>query len=313
MKKIILVVLILTLIFSNYSFASIRWSNDSSYNTYVNDISQKELLLDSKVGVYVTREEFTRMILEFYCAYSGTAMEDISIVSEFTDTNNVYIAKAKNVGIISGYTSTTFKPTQTITREQMAVIIYRMFSKIGMNPLKGLSSSYSDFSIVYSDFKDAVAYMQKEGIITGNNGKFMPKDNATIEQALVIIDRMSIKYGQYSQVPQYENVNLLNGFSISTNYSVLAYEVKAESILLKIISNPVTNGFKYEIQRYEIFNSLISSSKFKLEEVVKILDFIHNNYDATNKSYLKNSFDLNLQSGNKVHIDSDKILTLTVK
>ena len=89
---------------------------------------------------------------------------------------------AYNNDIISGKTETEFDPNSDITREQMAVILYRYAKTKGYN-------SDSD-EITYSDVKDIAEYAIDSvkwaycaGIMTGDeNGNFNPQANVSRQE-----------------------------------------------------------------------------------------------------------------------------------
>lgn len=97
---------------------------------------------------------------------------------------------AYNNDIISGKTETEFDPNSDITREQMAVILYRYAKTKGYN-------SDSD-EITYSDVKDIAEYAIDSvkwaycaGIMTGDeNGNFNPKAGTTRAQAASVFMRL---------------------------------------------------------------------------------------------------------------------------
>ena len=97
---------------------------------------------------------------------------------------------AYNNDIVSGKTETEFDPNSDITREQMAVILYRYAKTKGYN-------SDSD-EITYSDVKDIAEYAIDSvkwaycaGIMTGDeNGNFNPKAGTTRAQAASVFMRL---------------------------------------------------------------------------------------------------------------------------
>ena len=79
----------------------------------------------------VTREELAVMLIRAlgYAAVSGVAQE---LPRTFTDidTNPGYIAMARDFGLVSGIRADTFAPDGAATREQVAVILMRLYDKL---------------------------------------------------------------------------------------------------------------------------------------------------------------------------------------
>ena len=95
----------------------------------------------------------------------------------------IWAAKEK---IVNGMSETTFAPNESITREQIATILYRYDGAVKVS---GNLHQFSDASDVSTYALDAMVWAVKEGIIGGMNGKLAPKDNATRAQIATILYR----------------------------------------------------------------------------------------------------------------------------
>lgn len=92
------------------------------------------------------------------------------------------IAKWSDNGIINGFPDGSFRPNDTVTRAQLAVILDNIF--------KFVTKSDVNFSDVEGNewFADAVAKCSQAGIINGNpDGTFAPNNPVTREQAAKMI------------------------------------------------------------------------------------------------------------------------------
>ncbi|MEI8215812.1 MAG: S-layer homology domain-containing protein [Eubacteriales bacterium] len=139
----------------------------------------------------ITREEFSEIAVKLYEAISGKAA--VSDANPFIDTANIEILKAYKLGIVKGMTLNTFAPDNSITRQEISVMLLRA--------LKAARPG-ADYSIlgapVIADEKeiaswalDAVKYMNKEGIMNGTGGNIInPKGNTTKEQAIALLKRL---------------------------------------------------------------------------------------------------------------------------
>jgi len=160
----------------------------------------------------ITRAEFAAVSVKVYEALSGVKAIP-AVTNPFTDTKDVEVLKAYNVGITAGTSATTFDPNTILNREQAATMLTRVFKKVSM-PGWTLATD-GQFKLTYtkpalfaddaqiSDWaKDSVYFMAANGIIKGmDNNIFAPKNttsaqeasgyaNATREQALAIAVRM---------------------------------------------------------------------------------------------------------------------------
>jgi len=209
------------------------WSNVLSVNAPDFDASvwaQEELARADELGLIpdclegedlrqdITRAEFAAVAVKVYEALSGTAAIP-AVINPFTDTTDIEVLKAYNVGITNGTgDGTTFSPNALLNREQAATMLARVFKKVtmpgwtlatdGQYPLSYTKpAAFKDDGDISGWAKDFVYFMAANGIIQGNAGKFMPKAvtpeqeaagyaQATREQALLIAVRMVENLGK---------------------------------------------------------------------------------------------------------------------
>lgn len=83
----------------------------------------------------ISRKEMAVLVVKAYVGYMGsspkiTNPKSFSDVSDISKEDIDYINKATELKLISGMPDGTFKPNNTLTREQAAVIIYRLLNII---------------------------------------------------------------------------------------------------------------------------------------------------------------------------------------
>ncbi len=98
---------------------------------------------------------------------------------------------ATSDGIVSGMSETEFAPNADITREQIAVILYRYAAKNGANVVSRADvTSYSDAADISAYAKDAMEYAVAAGIIYGrDDNNLAPKNNATRAEVATMLMR----------------------------------------------------------------------------------------------------------------------------
>ena len=116
--------------------------------------------------------------------------------SKFRDVaSDAYYAKAvawaEENGIVSGVSETAFAPDAKITREQIAAILYRYATYLGLNAVtleENLAFKDADNISEYAVF--AMSYIVGQGIIGGyEDGTVRPKNNATRAEAAAMLQR----------------------------------------------------------------------------------------------------------------------------
>lgn len=140
----------------------------------------------------ITREEFVKMAVSVFGLYDADAK------CGFADTLDGawyydYVASAASKGIVNGISDTEFGVGSTITRQDMAVIIYRIAKLCGLQLVE--DGEYLPFAdeIHISEYAfEAVKQLSKSGIINGtDNNSFLPAGLATRAEAVKML------YGAY--------------------------------------------------------------------------------------------------------------------
>ena len=85
------------------------------------------------------------------------------------------VAWAQSVGVAAGYADGTFHPSDSVTREQLALMLYKYESlKSGAPAKSGDLSAYTDAGSVSSWAADAVSWCVSKGYISGMSCTFRP-------------------------------------------------------------------------------------------------------------------------------------------
>lgn len=101
------------------------------------------------------------------------------------------VAWAAANGVVNGYSTTQFGPNDTITREQMAAILYRYAQYKGYD-VSGRAdlSAYADGNRVSSYARDAMAWANQAKLINGVDARTLdPAGSATRAQVATILAR----------------------------------------------------------------------------------------------------------------------------
>lgn len=133
----------------------------------------------------VTREEFVKMIVEaFELLDEGAECNFADVASDRWSAK--YIASANRLGVVTG-DGANFNPAAQMARQDMAVIIYRVFELAGVD-VDGNAIRFTDNGAISGYAKDAVSALSGAGIINGmGDGTFAPKATVTRAQAAKVI------------------------------------------------------------------------------------------------------------------------------
>jgi len=134
----------------------------------------------------------------FVTALGRLANTDVSAYkqSSFTDVKNDayymgYVEWASKNTIVNGVGNGKFAPDQSITREQMAVIMSNYAKTIGFTlPKVHVENTFADNAKISTYAKEAVKQMQMAGVISGKKGNlFDPQGTATRAEVSAVLRR----------------------------------------------------------------------------------------------------------------------------
>jgi hypothetical protein len=122
--------------------------------------------------------------------YSYASFEDVGRNEWYTEA----VAWASANGIVNGFSETEFAPNVSITREQMAAMLYRYaaFKGLEVNARADLSI-YADADQISDYAKDAMSWAVAYGFIQGMTANTLaPQGTATRAQVATILMRFDI-------------------------------------------------------------------------------------------------------------------------
>ena len=165
--------------------ASVEWAKES-----IEALADKGILNGKGDGKFapndnVTREEFVKIIVVAFDLNDAEASSDFADVSKDSWSYS-YVASAAKLGIVSG-DGASFNPKAGISRQDMAVIIHRVFEHLGAE-IKGEAVAFDDNAEISEYAKAAVEALTAAGIINGmGDGTFAPAGTVTRAQAAKVV------------------------------------------------------------------------------------------------------------------------------
>ncbi|MBB3112222.1 hypothetical protein FHS18_004308 [Paenibacillus phyllosphaerae] len=225
----------------------------------------------------ITRVQFAEMILLLYEALTGQRLEG-PVSNPFRDTRNFYAAQGVKLGLMNGTSKTTFSPDLLITREQLAVMLYNTMT---ITNLKGRMKqealpAFADEEQMASWSQEAIEAMASGGLIQGsvyqNEVYFLPKQTTTIEQAIVLVNRIHKQFGKLKVGTEKALLTAVQyGLTPSiTDTRVQTIYEEAHTVLAKII-RPGMSDYEKElaIHDYLVLNTVYDEDNYNQGTVPK--------------------------------------------
>lgn len=158
------------------------------------DSAAANSLIPSGLGddyrVNITRAQFAAVTVKLYEAMSGQTAPAAGD-SPFTDTSDPVIIQAADLGFVGGVGDGKYAPESLLTREQMATMLARVYTKLGGEIPTVDATDFADDASISDYARDAIAFMSGKEIVTGvGDNKYGPQSNASIEASLIIAERM---------------------------------------------------------------------------------------------------------------------------
>ncbi|MBE6912194.1 MAG: hypothetical protein E7473_06695, partial [Ruminococcaceae bacterium] len=163
------------------------WAADA-----INALADKGIIKGTSENTFspaanITRADFAILLVRAF-ELSSDNTENFADV-DASDYFAKELAIARNTGIVNGIGDNKYAPKNTISRQDMMVIVYRAMQKLGME-LENGDVEYTDFSDVSDYAKEAVSALITAGLVNGKNGKIAPTDYTTRAEVAVLIKRI---------------------------------------------------------------------------------------------------------------------------
>jgi len=109
----------------------------------------------------------------------------------FTDTTDTAVDCIKYYGITSGTTATTYSPTDSVSRWQMALYITRLLDVANVTLGTGADQGFTDISGKSAEIQTAINQIKQLGITTGVTATtYAPDNNVSRQEMALFIERM---------------------------------------------------------------------------------------------------------------------------
>lgn len=151
----------------------------SSYFCYFPFFIAYNTVLDS---LYCNLKKVLALVLAFACAFTmfaGAAFTDSADIKVDTEVVDTLVA----LGVVNGYDDGSFKPNGTVTRAEMAKMIYVL--RTGNSDASAYNDDKTSFTDIGSHWaRGYIKYCQSLGIIAGkSNTKFVPNEKVSAQEA----------------------------------------------------------------------------------------------------------------------------------
>ena len=142
----------------------------------------------------ISRAEFAAVAVSMYEALTGKTVPEYTGANPFDDTDDEDVLRAYSLGVVNGNGAGGFSPDDTLTREQAATMLGRVYELIstgavgdGSKLTKVSVKAFGDDSSIAGYARNYIYFFAGQGVINGvGNGKFAPKQPMTRESALKI-------------------------------------------------------------------------------------------------------------------------------
>ncbi len=171
---------------------------DKWYYDAVEYVFQKGYFKGTSETTFSPNGTMTRAMFVTVLGRMAGIPENREADTKFTDVKKGsyyagYVAWAAEQGIVMGTSATTFSPNAKITREQMAVLLYRYAKYVGadVSADSDALNTFTDAASVSGWAKEAMAWATDHKILIGTGNGLKPRAQATRAQGAQIIFNFS--------------------------------------------------------------------------------------------------------------------------
>lgn len=171
-----------------------EWAKAETYKAVEAGIVPYTMCYDYKSNI--TRKDFCNLIVRLVEKSSGKKSAEIlkekgisQSVSPFTDTADVSVKAAYDMGLVKGKGSGIFSPDGHITRQEAAIMLTNAAEFMSMDT-EAQKSTYSDKAAIADWAASQVDFVSSKGIMNGSGGYFNPSGKYTRQQAYITVYRL---------------------------------------------------------------------------------------------------------------------------
>lgn len=181
---------------------------DAWYADAVQYVYEQGLMQGTDAGLFSPEELVNRgMVVTILYRLAGSPETDASMGFSDVEPDAYYsdaVRWASSAGIVTGYSAAAFGPEDTITREQLAAMLYRYVCTQGISvfaePL--VPQAFTDVSSISDYAAEAMAWAVDTGLMAGMpDGRLAPDGSATRAQTAVILMRLDEYLDTANQQP----------------------------------------------------------------------------------------------------------------
>lgn len=181
---------------------------DAWYADAVQYVYERGLMQGTDAGLFSPEEPVNRgMVVTILYRLAGSPETDASMGFSDVEPDAYYadaVRWASSAGIVTGYSAAAFGPEDTITREQLAAMLYRYVCAQGISvfaePL--VPQAFTDVSSISDYAAEAMAWAVDAGLMAGMpDGRLAPDGSATRAQTAVILMRLDEYLDTANQQP----------------------------------------------------------------------------------------------------------------
>lgn len=132
---------------------------------------------------FVTREEFAKIMVMAFGLYESGASVEFADVPEDAWFYG-YVASAKRNGVVRGISNDEFGTGNAITRQDMAVMLKRVYDMSGRGADNTGKTVFNDYAQISDYAREAVVSLNGAGVLNGDDaGNFLPLEPVTRAQS----------------------------------------------------------------------------------------------------------------------------------
>lgn len=192
----------------------------------------------------ITREEFSEAAVNLYEALSGK--KGVSQGGNpFTDTDNIKVLIANDLGIVKGIGDGSFAPNDAITRQEISVMLYRTLkaAKPAYDYTTVRSHLFSDYDMISSWAREAVGYLYSIEVINGvGDNQFSPRDNTSREEAIALGKRL------------YDKAQAAKGSIVASRAGTSRREEDTKAKLAQLLSQEMGKPYRWGAEGPDSFD-----------------------------------------------------------
>lgn len=237
----------------------------------------------------LTRKDAAYLLVQTYASMTGSAIETIDYATKITDSSDVMMRRAYDMGLMSLDGNKKINPTGVVSQEEFSVLLVKLAQKLKVYKASKTVLAYTDNGKIATWAKPSVQYLTDKKVYRFIANKTLePKKIITKQRALSMIERFMVSTGYASEIKTEVYSRKVGGFKVpAVEKAVMDFYVNKQGRFTIFFTGimPFSSNMDYKSAMCQVAEVLDSNAEVTTNAVHSALEQMSKHFNPDNRSF----------------------------